>query len=206
MFYCSRIQTHQFGNMGELLVILLDTFHLEFDFKVHNSLMKVFRQATGYILLCTFSIGSLNLLLSFQAQLLLLIVMLLGFLLLHVVGCSRREVLLSVLLVIRVVLWDLRDVEPDWLLWRCIWPTLFLLIARKCETTLLAWTYIRLSLLILLKPRLPTATIFLHRSLSCFNRFINRIVSTLTSIPSPCGDGQFLAEPVSDSKIFHHHC
>ena len=102
--------------MGELLVILLDTFHLEFDFKVHNSLMKVFRQATGYILLCTFSIGSLNLLLSFQAQLLLLIVMLLGFLLLHVVGCSRREVLLSVLLVIRVILWDLRDVEPDWLL------------------------------------------------------------------------------------------
>ena len=107
-----RVETHQLRDVGQLLVILLHSLHLELDLKVYYSLVEVFRQTPRYILLLTFLIRSLYLPLSLQTHLLFFIVLLLGLLLLSMVSGACRKILLPILLVVLI----LGNVEPNWLL------------------------------------------------------------------------------------------
>ena len=52
--------------MGELLIVIMDAFHLKLDFQVNNSLMKIFWKLADIILLAAFLVSSLDLRFSFD--------------------------------------------------------------------------------------------------------------------------------------------
>ena len=161
--------------------------------------MEVFRQTTSYIFLSSILICTLDLLLPLQAELLLLIVLLLGFLLLSMISSTRCEVFLSALLVVLI----LGQVEPNRLLWWRIRPTLFIIVACQCKATLLPWILFGLSLIIF-KPWLSALRIPCIALSPRLNWVIDWIVSTCPTLPLT-GNSQLFAEPVPDSEIFHHH-